>query len=317
MLQPDLPQSIPLRAEPGPLERRERRLQLASLLPAPLIIALFLVAPLLLVVAYSFMEANGYGGVLHKFSLDAYVQLLFERNLDDSLTFTDAYLMIALRSISVAGMTTLITMLVGFPVAVYIALQPAARRNRLILWITIPFWTNLLVRTYAWILLLRDTGVVNGVLQALGIIHHPITMLYTDGAVLVGLVYTYAPFMVLPIYSSVEKMDIRLIEAAHDLYASKAQALLRVVLPAAAPGIVAGCMLTFIPCLGAMIAPELLGGGKKLMLGNLIYRQFTEARDWPFGSVFAVVLLIAIATAAALITLIRSSLSASRARRPQ
>ncbi|WP_269504992.1 ABC transporter permease [Burkholderia sp. IMCC1007] len=299
------------------LADRERVNQILSLLPATLTLAIFLVVPLLLVIAYSFMQASGYGGVIHKFSVDAYVQLLFERNLDNNLEFTDAYLTIALRSIAVAGATTLITMAASIPVAVYIAMQPAARRSRLILWITIPFWANLLVRTYAWILLLRDTGVINGALQATGLIAHPLPLLYTDGAVLVGLVYTYAPFMVLPIYSSVEKMDIRLLEAAHDLYASKRQALLRVVLPAAAPGIVAGCMLTFIPCLGAMIAPELLGGGKKLMLGNLIYRQFTEARDWPFGAMFAVVLLLAITMAGILITLMRRSLEASRARRFQ
>lgn len=282
----------------NPLERRARWRNLASLLPAPLVVTLLLVLPLLLIVAFSFMEANGYGGVRPTFSLDAYTQLLFERQLDDTLAFTDAYLLISWRSVLIALLTTLITVAVGFPVALYIALQPAQQRGRLLLLVTIPFWTNILVRTYAWILMLRDSGVVNGVLMATGIIHQPLPLLYTDGAVLVGLVYTYSPFMVLPIYACLEKMDIRLIEAAHDLYATKLQALRAVVLPAALPGVVAGCMLTFIPCLGAMIAPELLGGGRKLMLGNLIYRQFTEARNWPFGSVLAVVLLVAIGVAA-------------------
>ncbi|SCK24365.1 ABC transporter permease [Vogesella sp. LIG4] len=289
------------------LARQARQRYLASIVPAPLVIVLFLVVPLLLIVGYSFMEANGYGGVRLHFNLDAYTQLLFDRQLDDTLQFTDAYLTIAWRSVGVAFCTTVLVALIGLPVALYIVLQPPQRRSRLLLLVTIPFWTNILVRTYAWILMLRDSGVINSLLQGLGLTDGPLPLLYTDGAVLVGLVYTYAPFMVLPIYSSLEKMDVRLIEAAHDLYANKWQALRIVVWPAALPGLIAGCLLTFIPCLGAMIAPELLGGGRKLMLGNLIYRQFTESRNWPFGSALAVVLLVMIALAALLLFRRRSS----------
>jgi spermidine/putrescine transport system permease protein len=289
-----------------PLAQRARVRVLASLLPAPAMVTVFLVIPLLLIIAYSFMDADGFGGVRMHFSTDAYTQLLYDRQLDDSLAFTDAYLSIAWRSACIAFFTTVLTVVIGLPVALYIALQPAEKRSRLLLLVTIPFWTNILVRTYAWILMLRDTGVVNTVLMALGVTHEPLPMLYTNGAVLVGLVYTYAPFMVLPIYACLEKMDVRLIEAAHDLYATKWQALRMVVWPAAKPGVIAGCMLTFIPCLGAMIAPELLGGGRKMMLGNLIYRQFTDARNWPFGSVLAVVLLVLIGASAGILSRARA-----------
>lgn len=275
----------------------ERRRALASLLgvsPALVAIGLFLVVPILIVVGYSLMQANPYGGVNPQFSVEAYVSLLFERQLDDSLAFADAYLVIALRSIGIAAATTLITLLVGIPVAVWLAMQPAHRRGLLIFLITVPFWANLLIRTYAWILLLRGTGVVNGTLMGLGLIHQPLNLLYTDGAVLLGLVYTYAPFVVLPIYATLERMDLRLLEAAQDLYAGRWRTLRKVVLPIARPGILAGAILTFVPCLGAMVAPELLGGGTRMMLGNLIFRQFSDARNWPLGSALSLVLMAAV-----------------------
>ncbi|MGC5703537.1 ABC transporter permease [Pseudomonas sp. NFXW11] len=278
-------------------QQQERRKALRSLLgvsPALIAIGLFLIVPILIVIAYSLMEANPYGGVNRVFSSDAYSSLLFERQLDDSLAFADSYLLIALRSIGIAGLTTLITLLIGFPVAVWLAMQPVQRRGLLIFLITVPFWANLLIRTYAWILLLRNTGVINNSLMDLGLIHEPLQLLYTDGAVLLGLVYTYAPFVVLPIYATLEKMDIRLLEAAQDLYAGRLRTLHKVVLPIARPGILAGAILTFVPCLGAMIAPELLGGGTRMMLGNLIFRQFSDARNWPFGAALALVLMAAV-----------------------
>ena len=173
-------------------------------------------------------------------------------------------------------------------------MQPVRRRGLLIFLITVPFWANLLIRTYAWILLLRNTGVINNSLMGLGVIHEPLQLLYTDGAVLLGLVYTYAPFVVLPIYATLEKMDTRLLEAAQDLYAGRIRTLRKVVLPIAKPGIFAGAILTFVPCLGAMIAPELLGGGTRMMLGNLIFRQFSDARNWPFGAALSLVLMAAV-----------------------
>lgn len=276
------------------LERRQALRSFLGVSPALASIGLFLIVPIFIVIGYSLMQANPYGGVNPHFSVDAYVSLLFERQLDDSLAFADSYVMIALRSIGIAAATTAITLLVGFPVAVWLAMQPAHRRGLLIFLITVPFWANLLIRTYAWILLLRGTGVVNGTLMSLGIIHQPLNLLYTDGAVLLGLVYTYAPFVVLPIYATLEKMDMRLLEAAQDLYAGRIRTLRKVVLPIARPGILAGAILTFVPCLGAMIAPELLGGGTKMMLGNLIFRQFSDSRNWPFGAALSLVLMGAV-----------------------
>lgn len=276
------------------LERRQALRSFLGVSPALVSIGLFLIVPIFIVIGYSLMQANPYGGVNPHFSVDAYVSLLFERQLDDSLAFADSYVMIALRSIGIAAATTAITLLVGFPVAVWLAMQPAHRRGLLIFLITVPFWANLLIRTYAWILLLRGTGVVNGTLMSLGIIHQPLNLLYTDGAVLLGLVYTYAPFVVLPIYATLEKMDMRLLEAAQDLYAGRIRTLRKVVLPIARPGILAGAILTFVPCLGAMIASELLGGGTKMMLGNLIFRQFSDSRNWPFGAALSLVLMGAV-----------------------
>lgn len=274
--------------------RRQSLRNMLGVSPALLAIGLFLIVPILLVVGYSLMEANPYGGVEPVFSSEAYLSLLFERQLDDSLAFVDAYLLIALRSIGIAAATTLVTLLIGFPVAVWLAMQPPHKRGLLIFLITVPFWANLLIRTYAWILLLRETGVVNGTLVGLGLVDQPLQLLYTDGAVLLGLVYTYAPFVVLPIYATLEKMDMRLLEAAQDLYAGRWRTLRTVVLPIARPGILAGAILTFVPCLGAMVAPELLGGGTRMMLGNLIFRQFSDARNWPFGSALALVLMAAV-----------------------
>ncbi|HBP5564057.1 TPA: ABC transporter permease [Pseudomonas aeruginosa] len=276
------------------LQRRQALRSFLGVTPALVAIGLFLVLPILIVGAYSLMEANPYGGVNRTFSGESYVALLFERQMDDSLAFADSYLVIALRSLGIAALTTLVTLLIGFPVAVWLVVQPPRRRGLLIFLITVPFWANLLVRTYAWILLLRGSGVINNGLLGLGLIDQPLPLLYSDGAVLLGLVYTYAPFVVLPIYATLEKMDMRLLEAAQDLYAGRLRTLRKVVLPLARPGILAGAMLTFVPCLGAMIAPELLGGGTRMMLGNLIFRQFADARNWPLGAALSLLLMAAV-----------------------
>ena len=276
----------------GRRERDHHRLRgWLGVAPSILIIGLFMLAPIGIIAVYSLLEADPYGGVRPEFSPEAYLQLIFERDLDDRLVFNDAYIDIFLRSVLLAGAATGLCLLIGFPVAWYMATQPPERRTLLVFLITIPFWTNLLIRTYCWILVLRDTGLVNNTLLALGIVDAPITLLYTDGAILLGLVYTYVPFMVLPIYAAVEKLDLRLVEAAHDLYAGRMRALRRVILPLAKPGLVAGSILVFIPSVGAFIAPDLLGGGKHLMLGSLIQLQFASSRNWPFGSAVAMVLL--------------------------
>ena len=241
---------------------------------------------------YSFLEPGDFGGVSWTFSLDAYVQILFEEDIfDETLSFTTAYLEIFSRSIGLAFFTTVACLLVGFPTAYFIATQPPSMRNAWLFAITIPFWTNLLIRTYAMLLILRDQGVINMSLIEIGLIDRALPLLYSDFAVGVGLIYAYLPFMVLPIYASLEKLDFRLVEAGYDLYANRFKVLKRLIIPLSKPGIAAGCILVFIPSIGAFITPVVLGGGKHLMIGNLINLQFGQARNWPFGSALALALM--------------------------
>lgn len=270
----------------------KRRARLLLLLPALLIIGLFGLAPLSIAMVYSFLEPGTYGGVEWVFSPDAYVQFLYERDIfDDTLVFNGAYLQIFGRSFGLAIVTMIGTLIVGFPVAYFIAARPPEQRNFWLFAITLPFWTNLLIRTYSMLLIVRDEGFINLLLIKAGLISKPLEMLYTDGAVLAGLVYSYLPFMILPIYASLEKFDFSLLEAGHDLYATRFNVFRHIVIPLTRPGIVAGCVLVLIPALGAYITPELLGGGKKLMIGNLIALQFGAGRNWPFGSAAALILM--------------------------
>jgi spermidine/putrescine transport system permease protein len=185
---------------------------------------------------------------------------------------------------------TVLCLLLAFPAALFISRAPR-HKNLYLQLVMLPFWTSFLVRTYAWIFLLRDTGLFNTALQALGIIHSPLPLLYNDGAVLLGLVYGYLPFMVLPIYATLERLDPSLVEAAADLGARPLTTVLRIVVPLSSPGIVAGSVLVFIPCLGAYLTPDLLGGGRTVLVGNLVQNQFTTARDWPFGAAVSIALM--------------------------
>jgi spermidine/putrescine transport system permease protein len=270
----------------------------ALLTPALGLIFIFMVLPLCIMVYVSFLARSYYGGVdWATFSPEAYVRIIFERQLDDSLAVNLNYVEIFLRSFWLSLITTVLCLALGFPTALYMATRGERWREVMIFLVTVPFWTNLLVRNYAWILILRDHGLINGTLQWLGIISEPLPLLYTDGAVAVGLTYSFLPFMVLPIYASLEKTDWRLVEASFDLYANRWRTLRRVVVPLSVPGIVAGCILVFIPSLGAYVTPELLGGGKTLMIGNLIGLQFGAARNWPFGASLGFVLLALVLTA--------------------
>ena len=274
-------------------DKRLRNTRVALLAPGILTIFCIGIMPLSIVLTYSFLEPGDYGGVSWTLSFDAYTQLLFEEDIfDETLSFTTDYLEIFFRSASLALFTTTACLLVGFPTAYFIATQPPARRNAWLFLITIPFWTNLLIRTYAMLLILRDQGVINLGLIEIGIIDKAIPILYTDFAVALGLVYAYLPFMVLPIFASLEKLDFRLVEASYDLYATRFRVLKRIIVPLAKPGIAAGCILVLIPSLGAFITPAILGGGKSLMIGNLIGLQFGQARNWPFGSAIALVLML-------------------------
>ena len=260
--------------------------------PAALMLVLLTVVPLGLMVFISIQERDWSGSVIWgSYSFEAYIRFIFERNLDDSLQFNADYMRIFGRSFWLSFLTTVLSLLVAFPTALFIATRPPAWRAALIFLTTVPFWTNLLVRNYAWILLLRDTGLINLGLMETGIIETPIQMLYTDFAVSVGLTYSFLPFMVLPIYAAMEKMDFRLVEASFDLYATRLQTLWHVMIPAARPGIIAGCILVFVPCLGSYVTPALLGGGKSMMVGNLIGLQFGAARNWPFGAALGFALL--------------------------
>jgi spermidine/putrescine transport system permease protein len=264
------------------------RLRAWFLAPSWAVMLSLFLFPMLIVLAYSLHTRGAYGGISKPLSVESYQR------------FADPiYLGILWRSFWIAGASTVISLLLGFPLALFIS-RAGKRKNLYLSLVILPFWTSFLVRTYAWMFLLRDTGLVNSTLQKLGIIHDPLPLLYNDGAVILGLVYGYLPFMVLPLFGTLERLDRNLLEAAADLGARPWATLLRVVLPLSAPGIRAGVILVFIPCLGAYLTPDLLGGGKSVMIGNLIQNQFTTARDWPFGSaislaLMAVVMLLLIA----------------------
>ena len=268
--------------------RRQLLRRLSLITPSMLVLAVFLVAPLAIMLLVSFLQPGDYGGVKWgEYSPEAYINFFYERDLDDSLVFNTDYLGIFQRSLGLAVMTTLGCLLIGFPTALYLALQSEKKRNLLLFLVTVPFWTNLLVRVYAWILLLRNGGLVDSALGLIGLGDGALGILYTNTAVMIGLLYTFLPFMVLPIYTSLEKLDWRLVEAAFDLGANRFQALRRIILPLALPGMLAGTTLVFIPALGNYIIPELLGGGKALMIGNLVQLQFGSAHNWPLGSALA------------------------------
>jgi spermidine/putrescine transport system permease protein len=274
------------------VHRRYRLSRWALVGPALLVIGIFGILPLIIMLVYSFLVAGTYGGVEWQFTTEAYVSFLFQRDIfDDTLQFVPDYLQIYLRSFWLAGLTTVACLLVGFPTAYFMATRPPSQRNFWVFLITLPFWTNLLIRTYAIMLIIRDEGLVNDLLQWLGLIDKPVHILYTSFAMLLGLLYSFLPFMVLPLYSSLEKLDFRLVEAGFDLYATRGQVLRRIIIPLARPGIIAGCILVFIPALGAYVTPLILGGGKQHMIGSLIATQFGTSRNWPFGSAQAFILM--------------------------
>jgi spermidine/putrescine transport system permease protein len=261
------------------------------LIPFFAVIGVFFVLPLALIFVYSFLQPGPYGGVDWHFSWESYIRLLFERDFDGKLAFNPGYLIVFARSLALAGICTVLCLLAGFPIAYFMATRPERQRNMWVLLVTIPFWTNLLVRTYAWMLILRNEGLINTLLLKLGVISDPLPLLYNAFAVGVGLLYSYLPFMILPVYAMLERLDWRLVEAAQDLYAGRWQTLRTVVVPLSAPGTLAGCVLVFIPAIGSFLAADLLGGGKQMMIGNLIQMQFGFSRDWPFGSALSVVVM--------------------------
>jgi len=281
-------------------DAQRREIRNKRLLATPALVVLFFAAsgPLLIVLLYSFLAPDPYGGVEWEFSTQGWFKVFFQVDIfDDTVSLADAHLSILWRSVQLSFLTTLLTFVFGFPTAYFIATRPVKYRELWLFLITIPFWTNLLIRTFAIMEVIRAEGLINQALIALDIIEEPIQMLYTDFAILIGMAYVYLPLMVLPLYASMEKLDFRLVEAAYDLYATRFQALRRVIVPLVKPGIIAGSILVFIPSLGAYVTPRVLGGGKKMMLGNLIELQFGQGRNWPLGAALSITLLIIVMVA--------------------
>ena len=249
--------------------------------PALLWLSIFFVIPLLIVVAVSFAGRTPYG------------QVIFSSTIDNYLWFLEPlYLKIFADTLVVAIVTTLATILMGYPLAYTIAQLPKKWQQPGLILVMIPFWINFLIRSYAWVIILRSQGVVNTLLLNLGLIDQPLQMLYNDMAVMLGMVYALLPFMVLPIYVSIEQLDTRLLEAASDLGAKPLTAFRKVTLPLTMPGIAAGTILVFISSLGMFVVPDVMGGAKSALIGNLIQNQFLSARDWPFGSALSIVLAV-------------------------
>lgn len=269
-----------------------RARSIALTAPAALYLAVFMIAPMLLMLYVSTLERAPFGGVLWgNHTGVAYEKLLFERDFSGNLSFNGDYLAIFARSFRLAAITTVLTLLVSLPTALYMTTVSRRRAAFILFLVTIPFWTNLLVRNFAWILILRNGGTLDQSLQWLGLTSDSLDILYTPLATGIGLTYSFLPFMILPAYVALERIDKRLIEAAFDLGANRWRVLTRVVLPLAMPGILAGAILVFVPCLGAYVSPELLGGGKSMMIGNLVQSQFGASRNWPFGAALALVLV--------------------------
>jgi len=275
-------------------DAQRKRIRKSWLLSTPALMVLAFAAsgPFLIVLVYSFISSGEYGGVVWKFSTDAWFNVVFHRDIfDGTLALADAHLIILWRSIKLSFFTTVTTLAIGFPTAYFIATRPRKTRNIWLFLITIPFWTNLLIRTFAILEVIRNEGLINIGLQTFGVMDGPIQMLYTDFAIMVGMTYVYLPLMVLPLYASMERLDFNLVEAAYDLYATRNKVLRRVIIPLVKPGIIAGSILVFIPSLGAFVTPRVLGGGRKMMLGNLIELQFGAGRNWPLGAALSITLL--------------------------
>ena len=283
---------------------RTKEVRDSWLLSAPALVIIFFAAlgPLLVVLAYSFMLKGNYGDVkFGQWSGEGWFGVFFSRDIfDETVTLADAHLTIFWRSVKLSLLTTVLALIFGFPTAYFIATRPERTRDIWLFLVTIPFWTNLLIRTFAMMEVIRNEGIINLTLISLGIINTPIQIMYTDTAIMMGMVYVFLPLMVLPLYASMEKIDFRLVEAGYDLYATRFKVLWRIIIPIVKPGIIAGSILVFIPSLGAYVTPRLLGGGKNMMLGNLIELQFGQGRNWPLGAALSITLM-AIVMAAMLV----------------
>ncbi len=259
-------------------------------IPSAIVLVIFFLFPLLIMLCYSFLQRGVYGGIEPIDNVLEYISS-FSWLKNYIRVFDSLYAPIYLRSLYIAFLTTVICLLLGYPVAYYIAFKVNPNRKFLYLsFIIIPLWTSFLIRTYAWILILRDEGLINLFLMKTGLVDKPLHLLYNEFSVLLGLVYGELPFMILPIYASLEKIEISLLEASKDLGADEFDTFKRVILPLTLPGVIVGIVIVFIPTLGSFMVSDLLGGAKSMLIGNLIQNQFIVARDKPFGSAIAFVL---------------------------
>ncbi len=264
----------------GKEKGRRWSLGLAGLLaPVTIWLGIFFLVPLLFILAYSFGTSGVYGEMTLGFNPGNYLRV-----------FDPLYLEIVVRTLIIALTNTLLCLLLGYPLAYFIAFKGGTWKNTLILLVMIPFWTSLLLRAYAWVVILSGNGIANRILQFLHITDEPLPLIFTPQAVTMGMVYSYLPFMILPLYAALEKFDVRLKEAAQDLGASRWHTFWRVTFPLSMPGVIAGSILVFIPSAGEFVIPNLLGGARTVLVGNLIQNQFLQARDWAFGSALAMIL---------------------------
>ncbi|UOA27242.1 ABC transporter permease [Pseudosulfitobacter sp. DSM 107133] len=273
-------------------QKRASRVRWMLLAPALLVLLFAASGPLLITLIYSVLTPGDYGGVVWQPSGDAWFNVFMQRDIfDDTLSWSDAHLSIFWRSVKLSLMTTVGCIIFGFPTAYFIATRPKKQRDLWMLLIIIPFWTNILIRTFAVVELIRNEGTINTLLMWTGIIDQPIQMLFTEFSILVGMIYVYLPLMVLPLYASMERLDFSLVEAGYDLYATRMKVLGRIILPLVKPGVIAGSILVFVPSLGAYVTPRVMGGGNQLMIGNLIELQFGQGRNWPLGAALSITLL--------------------------
>jgi spermidine/putrescine transport system permease protein len=292
-------------------QRKQTQRNILLTTPALIVLAVAASGPLIIMLIYSFLTAGDYGGVVWKASIEGWFKVFLYRDIfDETLSLQDAHISIFWRSVKLSLLTTLLAIIFGFPTAYFIATREPKSRNLWLFLVTIPFWTNLLIRTFAMMEVIRNEGLINNLLLKTGLIDSPIQMLYTDFAILVGMAYVYLPLMILPLYASMEKLDFNLIEAGYDLYATRMRVLWRIILPLVKPGLVAGSILVFVPSLGAYVTPRVLGGGKNLMLGNLIELQFGQGRNWPLGAALSITLLVIVMLA--LIYYVRSMQSGAK-----
>lgn len=272
---------------------RKKLALMALLTPPTLFLAVFFLAPLAIMVVYSFLEPGLYGGVVWTFYDLNYGRILGWANSQYE-KFDPVYLRIFFRSVRLALTTVLLSLLICYPAAFWISRMPASWKTFFIFLITLPFFVSLVVRLFAWVLILRPTGFLNQALMGIGLITEPLDLIFTNTAVVLGMVYVFIPFMFLPLYASIEKLDMSMIEASADLGATRFQTFRRVIFPMTLPGVIGGSIIVFIPSLGNFIVPSVLGGAKVLMIGNLIEQQFLSARNWPFGAALGMIVMAAV-----------------------